>query len=61
MLLGSLIMNYYQSKDNKPTIHQFLAISSVLIVITNLLFMWAATPFYQGVWVFVGSIAYFLL
>lgn len=61
MLLGSLIMNYYQSKDNRPTIHQFLAISSVLIVITNLLFMWAATPFYQGLWVFVGSIAYFLL
>lgn len=33
----------------------------MLIVFTNLLFMWAETPFYQGLWVFIGSIAYFLL
>lgn len=61
MLLGSLIMNYFQSRENRPSLHQFLALSSALIVLTNLLFMWAGTPFYQGLWVLIGSVAYFLL
>ena len=61
MLLGSLVMNYCQSREKRPSIHQFLALACALIVLTNLLFMWAATPFSQGLWVFVGSVAYFLL
>jgi hypothetical protein len=61
MTLGSLFMTYIQSKPKKPSLHQFLIISSVIIVITNLLFIWATTPFQQGVWVFIGSMGNFIL
>lgn len=61
MITGSLITTYIQSCASKPTMHQLLAFASSIIILTNISFALSSSLLQQGVSIFIGSIAYFMI
>lgn len=61
MITGSLFTAYLQSRADKPTIHHLLIFASSIIILTNISFAWSNSLIQQGVSIFLGSIAYFMI
>jgi len=61
MLLGALGLTYFKKKASLPSNHKLLMFSTLLIRISSFFFVFIRSKFYQGCFIFLGSIALMIL